>query len=559
MNSLRNSAEYIKRGNVLLKQDIFSDAEKNFSLCLKSDPENIEAMERYAYVAMKRKNFDSAYVRYAELIKAHPDNCSGYIGLGNVLLAQDLIDEAAEVFERCIKLFPDHHAAMERYAYIAFVMIDYERAYERYKKIIKEYPDRVTGYIGAGNVFLYQNLFDEAEDFFSRCVIDFPDNLNAHRQYIYVAFKKMDFEAAYNRIVALISGYPEYLDGQIKYIEILILKKLYDEAENAIKKLLDKYPDCFNVYNDIIRIHNKYIKDGIYYKINGFTDLCLKLYNDIEHNMKNVHQCFDNKKLLYGALLGAKNINDFKKIRKNNNQLKNTIAIFGDSSITTTLYNPEYFKKLGINVDFFHLSGATITGFGKDSSKLGTYEFVKDYVRSRKPQYLVLKFGQGDLEFGYYYRVLIKNEQLDYQDFLFFLIESYKKRIHQLKDLTNVIVHGIDFPSLIEMKKCAKRTLDVITRDIDGRTTDIVLLKKLLSIQPSIEQRTVNALLLNSMLKDMSNDAGCLYADTKNIFLHKDRHILDSYYQPYFDHHYLSTDILKEKCIDEVFKKYIFI
>ncbi len=545
-----NIAGYIGVGNVLLQQNLLDEAEVEFRICVETFPHHAGAKERYAYVALCKQNVDDAYARYTILKEEHPDNMSGYIGVGNVLLQQNLLDEAEAAFRICVETFPDYAgAAKERCAHVALCKLDFNDAYALYSGLKEKYPDKVFGYFGVVNVLFRQNLVDEAEAELRICIEKFPEHVGAKERYAYIALREQNTDEAYARYSVLKEKHPEHVSGYIGELEYFFRNGFYTQFEDAVQVFLNKFKGCFHAYISIIDFHEQNIKRGIHLVLPSFTNLMFELYSDIDEHMKDMYPCFDKNKLKYGALLGARNI-----YLSETNQISSQfpsphIALFGDSSLTTSLYYPQRFEERGFHAQFFQASGATIRGIGSDTSVLGLFEKIMNYIRSQRPQYIILKFGQGDVEFGYYFKKFVKQEPIHYDSFFGHLIESYRKKILCFYDLTNVIVHGIDLPSLVERKKCAKRTLDVIT-DTPNRRKYFDLYQKLIASQPSIVERTQISMEFNARLKEMCKSIGCFYADTKDVFMPNGSSTLHAYFQPNFDHHYLTTDYVKSKAID---------
>ncbi|WP_027178147.1 tetratricopeptide repeat protein [Maridesulfovibrio bastinii] len=548
-----NISGYLGLSNVLLILNFFDEAEECLGICVNNFPDNLFAKDRYANVALKKHNYEEAYIRYSQIISIDHEKISAYIGLAVVLFQQKLLAEAEELLEFCKENLSKNLGIDNLYAKVAFNKLEYDEAFKRYSKLIDDFPNIPTGYIGQGHVLLEKQFNNAAEKIFENCIKMFPDSFEAKERYAYIAFRNKDYEKAYARYSDLEANYPDKVICSVWKLRSLLSLGLYGEFENAVRKFRDKYKGCPSLYSNIIYIYNTYISYGIYQHLPSFTKMASSAMEHIDKYMTDdILPCFDRIELFHGLLLSAKNYSLNEIGRFSIDRGTKTIAVFGDSSVVTTLYRPDHFVARGFNPVFFSLGGATITGIGSSKSKLGLFEKIKKFAIENKPQYVVLKFGQGDIEFGYYYRKFLKNESdLDYVQFCEFLIETYQKRILILQELTNVIVHGIDLPSLIERKKCAKNTVDVITKDkvYEG---DLSLFDELVAVQPSISERTAISLRFNSMLKDMCHRIGCFYADTEDIFLAEDGKTIDVYYQPDFDHHYKTTARIKEKSIDKV-------
>jgi tetratricopeptide (TPR) repeat protein len=544
---------YLGLSNVLLILKFFDEAEECLGSCVNNFPDNLFAKERYANVALKKNNYDDAYIRYSHIVSIDPGKNSAYIGLAVVLFQQKLFSEAEELLEFGRVNLSKNFGIDNLYAKVAYHKLEYDEAFKRYSQLIKDFPESTSGYLGLGNILLEKQHFDSAEKAFEDCIRIFPDCFEAKERHAYVAFMGKDFEKAYLRYSELEVQYPEKVVCYVWKLRCLLSLELYTDFKEAVYEFWNKFAGCPWLYFNIINIHNTYISYGVYLKLPFFTKMAEQAMEYIHKYMTDdILPCLNKRGLFYGLLLSAKNLalNEIGGFSIDSG--KKTIAIFGDSSVVTTLFLPDHFVTRGFNPVFFSVGGATITGIGSSKSKLGLFEKIKKFVVKNKPQYVVLKFGQGDIEFGYYYKKFIKEEsEIEYDQFCNSLIEAYQKKVLILQELTNVIIHGIDLPSLIERKKCAKNTIEVITKDkvYEG---DIALFDELVAVQPSISERTAISLKFNSMLKDMCHRIGCFYADTEDIFLAEDGKTIDIYYQPDFDHHYKTTARIKEKSIDKV-------
>lgn len=207
---------------------------------------------------------------------------------------------------------------------------------------------------------------------------------------------------------------------------------------------------------------------------------------------------------------------------------------------------------MGFKVDFFPVPGASLTGLGREKSSLHLYNKIKNYVVNRKPQYTILKFGKADLEFGYYFKKYITGKHhLNLDEFSKSLIEPYRSRILDLLGSTNVVVHGIDLPSIFDRNFYAKRTMDIIT-ELQDNTINIALYDKLRALQPSIGYRNKLFIRFNTMLKEMCLDIGCHFIDSSNFFQCNETNMLSEYNQDDLDHHYLTSNYMKSKIITSV-------
>lgn len=134
------------------------------------------------------------------------------------------------------------------------------------------------------------------------------------------------------------------------------------------------------------------------------------------------------------------------------------VAVFGDShsayfSITPQLRNVLGYNFSSLRVDLKKMKGATIKGLGRRKSSLETNKRVVDFVSSPEfssIDYLVLAFGQVDIELGYYYSRYVKGDDLGFELHCRDVVLSYKEFVKSLPvDVRRVVVKGVNVPVLV--------------------------------------------------------------------------------------------------------------
>ena len=84
------------------------------------------------------------------------------------------------------------------------------------------------------------------------------------------------------------------------------------------------------------------------------------------------------------------------------------IKIYGDS-------HSRIFKKIKLNrfkLNVENVSGASLIGLPKSNSKLKLRSKIITYLKNNKPDFLILKFGQVDIDLGYYYRIVVSTKSI---------------------------------------------------------------------------------------------------------------------------------------------------
>ena len=107
------------------------------------------------------------------------------------------------------------------------------------------------------------------------------------------------------------------------------------------------------------------------------------------------------------------------------------IKIYGDS-------HSRIFKKIKLNrfkLNVENVSGASLIGLPKSNSKLKLRSKIITYLKNNKPDFLILKFGQVDIDLGYYYRIVVKNQSIIKREYVNNLVIKYINFINELSQL----------------------------------------------------------------------------------------------------------------------------
>ncbi len=145
---------------------------------------------------------------------------------------------------------------------------------------------------------------------------------------------------------------------------------------------------------------------------------------------------------------------------------KKKYVIFGDSH--SKFFTSQNHKDIEINL--YQINGASMAGFGKRQSTLK----VADKIRQTIYEYqdldlLILKFGQVDVDLGYYYKLVVKQENIKFIDFAEKVISIYFNFIDSLAlEKRLIYIFGINLPSLFTKDNAVKYTSRIITENIQN-------------------------------------------------------------------------------------------
>ena len=107
------------------------------------------------------------------------------------------------------------------------------------------------------------------------------------------------------------------------------------------------------------------------------------------------------------------------------------IKIFGDSH--SRIFKKINLNKYNINVD--SISGASLSGLFNQNSQLQVKNKIIDYLQNNKPSFLILKFGQVDIDLQYYFKIVMKNQKINKEIYIKNMITNYIKFINEISKI----------------------------------------------------------------------------------------------------------------------------
>lgn len=282
----QTKAEHVKRGESLLKEKKFAEAELEFRNALQidaelgaahwglaqaneglerlpeaieglkqtiaKDPNNLEARTKlgnWYLVFLRAPNAEKEALlleaeRLAgEVLARDPDNIEGRILNGNLLYVRGKRDEALRELNRAVEINPqrvESHLSLARfYATIG----DAARAEDIYKRALGMNAGSALPHLEYGRFLVAQNRVPEAEAEFRRAVETAPQDREANEilASYYLVNKQLDqAEAAFRRIAELQPDRPE---GQAKLADFYSAIERNDEAVRVYESLVTKFPD----------------------------------------------------------------------------------------------------------------------------------------------------------------------------------------------------------------------------------------------------------------------------------------------------------------------------
>lgn len=194
------------------------------------------------------------------------------------------------------------------------------------------------------------------------------------------------------------------------------------------------------------------------------------------------------------------------------------------------------------------ISGASVAGFRPGNGRLD----VKAVVRDQLPlhTHMVLAFGQVDLELGYYYRLVVKGEQVSPAAYVAWLAGIYRDFLADL-DLgaCDVALKGVN-PTALGPKHFSARYVSRIVLEQDA--DEAAAIARVLPHVLSQDEQNAMHYAFNAELASLADDLGIRYFDLVPLLTEPHpsggpARLSDLHRRAAFDHHVANTVWMRRK------------
>lgn len=354
------------------------------------------------------------------------------------------------------------------------------------------------------------------QDYLNANINFYKENMFNNETDLFYSYYNLNNKNYVNETATYLHENLELAEGLFNCYELNKNKEFYNIAVNIVKscsKLVSS-----NV-NNLARLQCYYWMKK--YNITENLDLVKSEVQKIINIYKNDDYIspYSNKK--FNNIFGHIYLQRIYKLKK--------IVIFGDS-------HSRIFKKIEIpNVilDVNSISGGTITGLAKRISTLQIRKNIIDYLKNNEPDYLILKFGQVDIELSYYYKQVVKNNNFTKEEYIDTIISTYKLFLEEIMkyiDKSKIIIFGINPPALLSKEKCLLYTSRII---FDNSKEKISELSNKLE---DIEERTKFSFNFNYNLHLLCEQMNIKYTEVFTELLNN-KNITNNLYTNDNDHH----------------------
>jgi tetratricopeptide (TPR) repeat protein/glycosyltransferase involved in cell wall biosynthesis len=129
---------------------------KTEALCreiLRTEPEQVNALNLLGLAADYRSKFSTAIAVYQRAISCHPDDPEAYNNLGNTLQRQGKFEAAIPYYDRAIALKPDYTQALNNRGAALEEVGRYEESIASYDRALELRPDYADAHYNQGNAY----------------------------------------------------------------------------------------------------------------------------------------------------------------------------------------------------------------------------------------------------------------------------------------------------------------------------------------------------------------------------------------------------------------------
>lgn len=202
------------------------------------------------------------------------------------------------------------------------------------------------------------------------------------------------------------------------------------------------------------------------------------------------------------------------------------IKVFGDSHATI-------FKNIKVNnfeIECKTISGASIVGLPRKKSSLDVRNLIIDYLKNKNPDYLILNFGQVDIDLGFYYKLVVQNRKFNKRKYIKKLIILYDIFINDILKYickSKLIICDINPPSLKTKESCYKYTKKIVFSKKIKETLENN--NKLIEKLEDIKVRTEFSECFNTYLKNYCENNNIKFLNTFYDFLGENKILLDKF------------------------------
>jgi tetratricopeptide (TPR) repeat protein len=205
----------IMRGNLLITNEHFDDAIKQFQELVDKDPKNANLLYRLGESYRLKGDINTAIDVIRKATVAAPNDPGPLMQLGLLMEGTGKRDQAKPIYEQILKIMPDHFVALNNLAYIkAEEGTDLDQALTMAQKALQKQPTSTDVADTLGWIYIKKNLSDDAVRVYKDLVAKQPANPVFHYHFGMALMQKGDRPSARRELEEALKNKPSKDDGQ---------------------------------------------------------------------------------------------------------------------------------------------------------------------------------------------------------------------------------------------------------------------------------------------------------------------------------------------------------
>jgi len=249
-----STVETLRSAIALHLQGALDEAAALYTKIVELQPDNVEAIQLLATIALQQKNFADAVVFFERALVLNPDDETLHNNLGIALHQLTRYEEALLPYNKAISCKLDYVEAYFNRGNTLLALSRYSDALQSYQKAVEYKPDYAEAYYNCGIVLAMLKRHDEALQSYDKAIAVAPAYTEAYYNRGIVLHELRRFQDAvqsYDQAIALNTNYAEaycnrgnalfalqcYDESLTNYDQALAIKHDYPEAYANRKKL----------------------------------------------------------------------------------------------------------------------------------------------------------------------------------------------------------------------------------------------------------------------------------------------------------------------------------
>ncbi len=207
-----------------------------------------ENIFKTAVLHHSKGNFSKAKEIYESLLKTNPNNLAALQNYGTLLSQTKEYKKAEDIFEKCLKIKPKDHLLLYNYGKCFHDQKIFEKAIKFYEESFKIEPKKNLSIYNMGNIYFSKGEFEKAISAFKRSIEVNPENFLAHNN-LALSYKSIgNFSDSLKSHRNAIEKNQSYVDGHVNYSTQLLMLEKFQEGfeEYEWRKKSKSFSDYIN-------------------------------------------------------------------------------------------------------------------------------------------------------------------------------------------------------------------------------------------------------------------------------------------------------------------------